>query len=314
MKKLIGLILFALASLAPVRGDAGCIIGSDIVCTAAAGVSYTGPGDTFTTSPYAAYSCSEAFTAAYATALGNACDLVDSSAPTVVICTLKFAATGKVDLTAYCPGSVTPAAKCAAATGAVCNISQAYDQTGNGRHVVQATSISQPPLAFSSTPLGTLPAINCGNGATSIFLAMAATTTQAQPLTMSLVMNRATGTAAGGAIGNTSGAIFMGGGAGASLAQVNAGTALTSAVTDNTWFSMSGLFSGASSAININGSDSIGNAGAASFAGGNIRVCRAAATQQSGLIAEAIIWSASSTSTDRGNLHTNAHSAGRYNF
>src|ERR1700722_1400624 len=126
-----------------------------------AAVTYVGPGDTFSTSPVGAYSCAEAWTAAYASSHGGACDVVDTSTG-LVTCTYTFQSNGFVN-PSQCNGA---GQSCQTA----CSVTKAYDQTGNGNHVVQATLANMPTLTFSSTPRGTLPAINCGNGVTSITL------------------------------------------------------------------------------------------------------------------------------------------------
>jgi hypothetical protein len=102
----------------------------------------------------------------------------------------------------------------------------------------------------------------------------------------------------------------------ANTALVTAGTALTaSGATDNTWYSLQGLFNNASSAINVNGSDATGSANAGAFSAVAFRLCRAGSTQLNGKIAEAGMWAATSNATDRGNLSTNQHSAANgYNF
>lgn len=285
------------------------------VAISGAAPSYTGPGDVFNTSPVAAYSCSEAYNAAGASTAVSACDLVDSAAPTVTICTLRFTSTGKVDLTAYCPGSVTPAAKCAAATGGVCNISKAYNLISPGTlDAVQTTAINQPTLAFSSTPLGTLPAINCGNGTPTILLQTSAGVTQAQPFTLAAVVNR-TGTGPGGAIGGPlTPNLFLGSQTGANLADMDAGNDLTMTMTDNAWHTLIGLANGASNgAINVDGTDLTGNTGVNTFSSSAIRLCRAT-IQWGGLLAEAQFWGAITTSTNRNAISANAHSSGRYNF
>ncbi len=120
-----------------------------------AAASYTGPGDTFTTSPLAAYSCAQAFTAAYATALSAACDVVDT-ATGLVTCTYHFQANGSVNPT-ECN---TSGKSCFTA----CSVTKAYDHTGNGHDASQATLANMPGLTFSSTPSGTLPAIDCNLG------------------------------------------------------------------------------------------------------------------------------------------------------
>lgn len=280
--------------------------------------SYVGPGDTFSTSVVGAYSCAEAYSAAYATALGNACDLVDSAAPTTVICTLKFLATGKVDLaSASCAGSVTPATKCAAATGGVCNISKVYDQSGFGRDVIQVTAANQPTLVFSSTPTGTLPSINCGVAASNISVTTAGTVTVPQPFTMFAVAIRASDfTTSGGIIGGIAASNVQGlsSGTASATAQMNAGLGANQAASDSAWHALGGLANAASGAINIDGTDTTVNTGVNAFTTAQFRLCRGNGAQYPGKIAEAIFYGATSTSTDRSALSTNAHSSGRYNF
>lgn len=277
--------------------------------------SYQGPGDVFTTSPYAWYSCARVFTAAQANTSTSLCDLVDSAAPTVVICTLRGSSTGFVDLAgSYCTGSVTPSVKCAAATGGVCNVSQMYDLTGNGRHVTQATAASQPALTFSSTPSGTLPSVNCAVGATVL---ASGAVTQAQPLTFSAVALRNSTTTAGGIVGGASGAPYLAGGTTNNQVQINGGSSLTATASDASWHALNALANGngTSSAINVDGSDATGAGGTTGLSALAIRLCRANSTGYNGRIAEAGIWAASSTSTDRGNLNTNQHSLlSGYNF
>ena len=98
-------------------------------------VTYQGPGDVVS-GAVTFYSCARVLNASLASTSTNLCDLVSSSAPTVVLCTLRAAATGFADLSAYCPGALTPAATCAAATGGTCNISKAYNQVAPGTNDV----------------------------------------------------------------------------------------------------------------------------------------------------------------------------------
>ncbi|MGJ4888945.1 hypothetical protein ACQR1Y_12165 [Bradyrhizobium sp. HKCCYLRH3099] len=279
------------------------------------GGSYTGPGDTFSTSAVGYYSCAQAWNGAYASSAGSLCDLVDSAAPTTVICTLKSTTSGSADLAGtYCTGGLTPSAKCAAATGGVCNISKVYNQVSPGTYdLVQATAANQPPLTFSSTPTGTLPAINCGNGSTVSYVASAANMPVSQPFTLAMVINRTTGSTAGGALGPSSAGLF-GSTASANTIGSTWGATLTATMSDAAWHFTSNLVNGASSAINVDGTETTGNVGANSINGFPFRICRANATQQAGLIAEGIVWGAATTSTDRNNLSINAHSSGRYNF
>jgi hypothetical protein len=222
-----------------------------------------------------------------------------------VICTLRGTSTGLVDLTAYCPGSVTPAAKCAAAMGAVCNISQAYDQSGNSRPVVNVTAASQPFLVFSA--LNGLPAIKCT--AASCFLATAATFTISQPITESAVyIVPAQNSAEQVIIGNPNSSTSLGVPANASpnTAMVNAGTEVTATASINAWHALQGLLSGSSCAINVDGTDTGSlNCGTGVWAGYTIRILRGPALQFTGSITETGFLAVTSSSTDRGNIRLN---------
>lgn len=276
--------------------------------TAHSVATYTGPGDVFTTSPYAWYSCSRGFTAAYAApGTGGACDVVDT-ATGLVTCTYHVGTNGFVN-PSECNGV---GQSCQTA----CRVTKAYDQTGNARDVVQTTLAAMPGLTFSSTPTGTLPAIDCNIG-TNPVLATTATYTQAQPLTLSAVYIRTTGTALGGTIGANAN-VIVGAGSGANLAvAASGGAGFTVAATDNTWHAINALLNGTgtSSAINLDGADTTGSSGGTTgFITNNIRVCRAAASPLAGRIAEAGIWAASTNATDRGNINTNQHGTSGYNF
>lgn len=282
-------------------------------------VGYQGAGDIFSTGVIGAYSCSQAYNAAFAALAGSICDIVDTTTG-VATCTIPIGTNGSANLTAVvCPTSapvVNVVTFCTVTHAAGCSITKVYDQSGSGRDVVQATLANMPTLILSSTPLGTLPAINCGTG-TTLLLTSAGTVTQAQPITMSAVIIRKAGTTAGGAVGGSSG-IFMGSGT-ANLAEVSAGTALTASVTDNVWYSLQGLLAGngTSSAINYypsggSDTDTLGAAGTTGLSAANTRVCRGNSQQFDGLVAEAIIYGATSTPTQRTNLANNQHT--RYGF
>lgn len=277
--------------------------------TVAAG--YQGPGDVGLTYSHF-YSCARAYNATVAAAISNMCDLVDSAAPTVVICTLRTLSTGFVDLTAYCPGSVTPAAKCAAATGAVCNVSQVYDQVGANPAVV-ATAVNQPQLTFSA--LNGLPGMTCATGAVCV-PSSAGSVTIAQPLTLTSVYKRtANPTTIGGIIGSTSA------GVGASTtsgdAMITGGTEFKIAgATEGSYNSVTGLASGTGNncAVNINGSDTAsGNCNTTGISATTIRLMRATGSQLAGTMLEAGIISATTTPTNRGTIYTNQHGTNGYN-
>lgn len=279
---------------------------------AAPAATYQGPGDVV--SGWTAWgSCARAYNSA--TAAGtNMCDLVDSSAPTTVICTLKTLSTGFVDLaSASCTGSVTPATKCAAATGGVCNISKVYDQSGNANDWTQTTAANQPTLTFAA--LNGLPAITTPGGA-NVRLETA-TKTIAQPFTFTGVYNRTSGIAQGGVIGGDAGVtICAGAGNAANVSFLTAGTSVTAAATDAAYHAINHMANGASSALNVDGSDTSGvNVGAGAFSGNTIRIGRCAGVTLVGRIMEAGIYPNSTTSTQRNDLSANQHSsADGYNF
>lgn len=269
---------------------------------------YQGPGDVFA-SASSWYSCSRSYSASYASSGTNgACDVVDTSTG-LITCTYHIKTNGFVD-PSECNGV---GQSCQTA----CSVIKAYDQTGNGYHMLQSTAtLAQlPHLTFSSTPTGTLPTIDCGTGA--VFFMQATTSpVLSQPFTMSGVANRNSGTAESGFLGQNGNA-SLGFGSGANLAEVFGGApALTKAATDSAWHSINGLFNGGgtSSAINVDGSDSTGATGAAGTTANTLRLCRAGPAQFSGLLAEAGVWAATSTSTDRNNLSSNQHGTSGYNF
>ena len=70
--------------------------------------SYVGPGDI--TNTYLAWgSCAFVYKNSLANTSTSMCDVVASTGGAAV-CTLRGSASGAVDQTAYCPGSLTPAA------------------------------------------------------------------------------------------------------------------------------------------------------------------------------------------------------------
>lgn len=273
--------------------------------------SYTGPGDVVS-GALVFGSCARAYNAAYANGTNPLCDLVDSAAPTTVICTLRVLTTGFVDLTGtYCTGGVTPATKCAAATGAVCNVSQVYDQTGNSRHFTQTTAANQPVLAFSA--LNSLPAMVC-NGSTTIIATP--NITQSQPFSAASVWVRATGTSAGSAIGAGSGGIItLGASAGANTASIGGASVviIPGSTADGSYHYLVGAWNSTSSAYNIDGTDATSqNFGTGAFSGNTFRICSNGAAFINGRVTEGALWPSDTTPTQRGDLNTNARSSSGY--
>lgn len=263
---------------------------------------YQGPGDVFA-SATVWYSCSTAYTSAFAAGTPNICDL-NAVVGGASVCTLKLANTGKVDLSAYCAGAVTPATACALVTS--CVVSKMYDQSGGTNHFIQAVAADNPPIVFNDT--GGLPALNCTSGTPNV-LNSTSNITINQPLTMSTVAKRTAGTVSTGAIGQNSIA-NIGFGAGTNNAGLYGGTAVSVAATDNAYHSINGLLSGANCALNVDGSDTASlNCGTNGISNAGVfQICRGNSFL-SGHVTEVGMWSKTSTATDRNNIsavqHTN---------
>ena len=118
--KLSILLAALLGAVGPVWAQVGQAPSPAQLVPAPSAPTYQGPGNAVS-GVVAWYSCARAVDSTK-TAGTSLCELVDSAAPTTVICTLKLGANGFVDLasTANCTGGVTPTTKCAAATGGVC--------------------------------------------------------------------------------------------------------------------------------------------------------------------------------------------------
>jgi hypothetical protein len=282
---------------------------------------YVGPGDiTFNGSAANVqefWSCARAVNNAHASTSTSLCDLVDSAAPTTIICTLRATASGFVDLTAYCPGSVTPAAKCAAATGGVCNVLNAYGQIGGIGTFNNTTASAQPFLVFSG--LGGLPVMKCT--AATCLLVTSSSFTQAQPFVMSAVYIRTTtGTATsqivGGRTSTTSINSSSSGVANRFACAASGGGGFITA-TDAVWHGGIALFSGTSgSIISVDGSNAASaNCGTGGLSAENMDMFRGAGgiNQMAGSIAEAMVIGSTASASDFTNWFSNANGSNGYN-
>jgi hypothetical protein len=283
---------------------------------------YQGPGD-IVSGALVWYSCSRVYNAAAASTATNLCDLKDSSTGTVAICTLRGSSTGFADQSAYCAGALTPSAACLAAAGGSCKVSKMYNQVTPGTlDVVQATAASMPAIVFSSTPTGTLPAINCVP-VTSNVLATASNPAISTTYSISAVTYRTNGSTANGFIASAANSTtnYMGADA-ANTVGLAASAKITNSATDATWHSLAGVVNGASSFITVDTTDnSTQNAGSSAWGANPLRVCRqgSGGTTYTGLIAEVGLWSGVVFTSGAGNqtqkLEANQHSAiNGYNF
>lgn len=171
-------ILFSIICSSAQAQFNGCQAGFCAPPAVPAVVGYQGPGD-IASGATAFYSCARAYNAAYATALGAACDVVDT-ATGLVTCTLNFLSTGFVNKT-QCSGV---GQSCATA----CSISKMYNHVSPGTiDVVQATLANMFPLAFNA--LNSLPCVS-GNANTAFKLESAGTISQSAPFTLIAVAER----------------------------------------------------------------------------------------------------------------------------
>jgi Concanavalin A-like lectin/glucanases superfamily len=274
---------------------------------------FQGPGDV-ASGALAWGSCARVYDAALASTSTSLCDLVSSSAPTVVLCTLRGSSTGFVDLSAYCAGSLTPAATCAAATGAVCNVSKVYDQTGNSNHFTNVTAASQPVLTFSA--LNSLPGMTGTNGA-STAITTTTSISATQPYTLIAVAKRPNNT--GGAAGvfgqNGSGLVDLGYTASVNTATfTNQTNSATGTASDNAFHDLIGVSAAGGTTLNVDGSSAGTGTALGNLTSFPMRAGRSAnpAASLSGTWMEFGVWPSAVTAST---MSTNIHSAtSGYNF
>lgn len=251
------------------------------------------------------------------------CDLVAVTGGAAV-CTLRATTTGYVDLTAYCPGSLTPAAACAAASGGSCRLTKLYDLVAGTNPFIQATLANMPNVVFST--LNGLPAVQCVS-ANSTNLTTTSTVTIAQPYYLTAVYERtASFTSLASALGVSGLSMVFGSNTSANNALLtSASPSLLATMSDGTgpsdfthFHSMIGIANNTTSVLTIDGADTSGSAGALGITALGLRFCRGnAVATPDGYVMEGYFGpSATSLSSgDRTAINSNQHSAtSGYNF
>lgn len=201
-----------------------------------------------------------AYNAAYAMGSNPAADICDVS--TGLTCTtINILANGSFDA-----ATAQASASCAVA----CNVSKLYDQTGNGNHITQSTNANRPTLVFNC--IGSLPCIQ--STSSSIVLNTATFTPATGVVSLSTVGNRAAGTGVFLAV-NEAGTGQTGNrirGGTANLWNLTAGAAggFTATANDAAWHSANAVVNGASSVLNIDGTETTGTVAGVTTAGGNV--------------------------------------------
>lgn len=247
MRRLASLLttaLFVFAPLAAAHTPFSGILFSGAAAVCGAGSStYTGPGDVV--SGAAAFWGVRAYDRASADACHNAFDLRLSGGATM---TAKFLTTGDLDTATITTWQSNNG-------GGSIFISKAYDQTGNGRDVVQTSTSLQPTLLLSGG-LGNKPYV----GATSSQkLAVASTTFTPTTgvLSLSTVSYRTGNVTFYFGSANSNGTAWLGG---SDQSTANTwtlrngaflGNRLNSSATDSTWHAGQGVINDASSSVKI---------------------------------------------------------------
>jgi hypothetical protein len=310
--KLSILLAVLLGAIAPARAQ--MLLTGAGKPTPAAAASYQGPGDIVSGAQFYG-ACSRVYNLSGASTVTSLCDLVDSAAPTVVICTLRGTTSGLVDLSAYCAGSVTPSAKCTAATGGTCNVSKVYDQVG-GNHWTNATAASQPKLTFSA--LNGLPGLT-GTAASGTFLQAPALAANISNLFTLVSVHKKTGAAASeSALGVSGSNALVGSGASANTVGLfgNTGTGFTATATDGVFHSAIGVVNNTSSVLNVDSTETTGTTDNAAIASGNnSRILRGnGCCSMDGTVMEVILYASTMSPANRSALNSNVHGTNGYNF
>jgi hypothetical protein len=188
-------------------------------------------------------------------------------------------------------------------------LTQLYDQTGGGRHLVRATLATMPAIVFGSVTglASNRPAMTFNTqylGRTTAF------GISAQPLTMSAVAIRTSGTTDSGIIAGANGndaEMLM---VSANQFRIFAGSpAFNNTASDNAWHSFHAVFNGASSASNVDGTNTTGTTGTGAInQSPGIYLGRdsfGGAGNFTGNINEAGIWTSSLTPMNMSNIASN---------
>jgi hypothetical protein len=234
------------------------LIGEGVFRKVPAASSFTGPGDQVgSASVY--WSCTMAYTAAYASGLGNACDLSDT-ATGVTTYTMKFLSTGYADFAGAAASSA-----CAVS----CSVTKYYDQTGNGFDGGQVTLSRNPVLTFNAlgTCATTTYTVAADSGLRNLSFSSGTAATD-----IVIVRSTSTGSGFGGDLGLST---LVTVNAVPGDIQVNPGlTQLNVAYTGSTRYAIQGIVNNVgTSSLTLNGSTTSGGTGT-STAGNSLQVGR----------------------------------------
>ena len=268
---------------------------------AAAPAGYTGAGDVVS-GAYAWYGL-RGYTAAYSTGSNPALDLVDQAGANPL--TANILSNGRLDVASI-------SAWVTANSVTTIKITRIYDQTGNTRHVDQATLGNMPVLNL--TGFGSLPSMDF-TAASSHFLESSATVTQAQPFSFATVQLR--GSASGNIVINSTGVRMRTVSGGIEIHAGANAQALTAA--NGSWHAVQSVFNNTSSAICVDGTETTGlTVGTATPSSSTIAIGKTATVASfDGSMAEVGLWPSGFTTGGGGqvaSMNTTQHGTDGYNF
>ena len=232
------LLLQATVLLAAPRLARAYLLPQPVGCVSS---SYTGPGDILSLTSFWGV---RAYNQAYAAACGNALNLRRASDNATM--TAKVLTNGDLDV----------ASIVAWAGGSNIFVSQAYDQTGAGNHVVQTTSGNQPQLFTSGGP-NNKPYVEVVNNTNGQLATAAALPNGTSPSSMTCVANRVSGTDSGAFVNGGGNNRINGGITTSRWGMVGGGGSSVSATTganNNTWIDAQGsVVTGGTSRLKVSG-------------------------------------------------------------
>lgn len=198
-------------------------------------------------------------------------------------------ANGKLDVdAAYIPGTIV----------------KFYDQSGNSRHLEQATAANQ--AAINTAGIGSNATADF-TSSSSQFYATAATITQSQPMTFTAAVNWIAGAAKviwGGSGGLSNPALFADLDA-ANSATIYAGSDVFDTAADGAWHSLAGMLNSGPCDMNIDGVAHTGTNGGANFSTHSLQLGSHGGAFYNGKFANGGMNSAAFTGTQSSDMHSN---------
>lgn len=180
-----------------------------------------------------------------------------------------------------------------------------YDQSGNARDTTQGTDANRPAVAKDVD--GIIPATNWNGTAfgTQPSLVSSGGPTQANPYTVVALTMCTDGTIFGRLFSTAAGGSFVGSG-GTNQAEIAESGGLLVAASDNAWHVLVFVVNGASSAIYVDGTKTTGDSGpAASGLSGNIEIGGNQTFNYIGQTLEIGVWAGAFSDTQAANMRTN---------